>query len=123
MDNLTKDTKVYCAIYDFFGSIEELKEHVSEQDVDSQDWQVGVKICNQDPFMTVDDNWLIDLISREVEHQGCANERSSDTGDEMEVVEQLLIKHINVDYEAIIAEMPRLFYPEGKEIQIDLNDF
>lgn len=123
MENLTKNTKVFCSLYDFFGSIEELKQYVSEQHPDEQYWEVAVRLCNKEPFMTVDDEWLIDLIQREVEMQGYDNDRSSKDGDEMDKVSEAILEHITIDYKAIMDKMPRLYYIKGRKIQINLNDF
>ncbi|MBE8712557.1 hypothetical protein [Sphingobacterium hungaricum] len=123
MENITKETTIFCQNFDFFGTIQELKELIE----DIGEWQdnqvVNVEITSLQPFMNVDDDWLIELISREVERQGCDNERSSDSGDEMQEVEKLLIKHVYIDYDAVMKEMPQLFYSKGKELQIDLNNF
>lgn len=121
MDNLTKDTKVYCDLYDFFGTIAELKEHAIGIKVHQPDMQVSVKLCSHEPFVTVDDDFIIEMVQNEIERQG--DDRSSDTGDEMDVVVQLIFNHMIVAYDAIMAKMPRLYYPEAKEIHIDLNDF
>jgi|SRR5690606_2662323 len=123
MKTITKDTKVFCDLYNFFGSIEELKRYVSEQNTDEQYWEVAVRLCNKEPFMTVNEEWLIDLIDREVEMQGYDNERSSDHGDEMEKVSKTILEHITIDYKSIMDKMPKLYYTKGREIQINLNDF
>jgi|SRR5690606_16799097 len=125
MAKITKDTHVVCPELNerFFGTIQELKEYI--EDID--EWEnyrlVTVQIAHKEPFMNVDNNWLIDLIDREMEHQGCTNERSSESGDEMVEVSKLILDNTKVDYEAIMAKMPQLYYPESKEIQIDLKDF
>lgn len=123
MENITKETTIFCQHFDFFGTIQGLKELLEDRGDLIDNHVVNIGIASLEPFMTVDDDWLIDLISREVEHQGCDCERSSDSGDEMEVIEQLIVKHIQVDYDAIMKEMPKLFYSKGKEFQIDLNNF
>lgn len=123
MDNLTKDTYVFCPHFNFFGTIEGLQCLVEDLDELENFSVVSVLIANKEPFMTVDDYWLINLISKEVEHQGCDNERSTESGNEMSVVEQLLLKHITVDYKSIMAEMPQLFYGQGEEFEINLKDY
>lgn len=125
MKKLTKDTYVACPEYSesFHGTIGELKEtlqYIGEYEIYRI---VDIVVMNKEPFMTVDDEWLIDLIQREVERQGCDNERSSESGGEIALVEELLINHIKSDYKAIMDKMPRLYYGESKEIRIDLNDF
>lgn len=123
MDNLTKDTHVFCQHFLFFGTIQGLREHIEDIGEWEDNQVVTIELASEQPFMTVDDDWLIGLISREVERQGCDCERSTDDGDEMQEVEQLIMEYIKVDYAAIMAKMPRLYYGEGKGIQIDLNDF
>lgn len=123
MDKLTKETHVFCQCFLFFGTIQGLREHIEDIDEWEDNKVVTIELAEKQPFMTVDDDWLISIIQREVEHQGCDCERSSESGDEMDTVEQLLIKHISVDYEAIMKDMPHLFYSKGTELQIDLNDF
>lgn len=127
MDKLTKDTLVFCPDWNenFFGSIQLLKENIQDQDEFENYQKVTVLVGNKEPFMTVNDEWLIDLIQREVERQGCDNERSSESGDEMDTVEKLLLTHIKVDYKSIMADMPQLYYHHSSctELEIDLNDF
>lgn len=127
MGNVTKDTLVFCPDWNefFLGSIQLLKEDIQDQDEFENYQKVTVLIANRQPFMTVNDEWLIDLIQREVERQGCDNERSSESGDEMYTVEQLLLKHTKVDYKSIMEEMPQLYYHHSSctELEIDLNDF
>lgn len=127
MDKLTKDTLVFCPDWDefFLGSIQLLKEDIQDQDEFENYQKVTVLIANKQPFMTVNDEWLIDLIQREVERQGYDNERSSESGDEMMAVEQLLLKHTKVDYKSIMEEMPQLYYHHSSctELEVDLNDF
>ena len=120
---MNKDTLIYCEHFNFFGSIEALKEHIEDIGESENFNTITVSKATLQPFMTVNDDWLINLISREVEHQGCDNERSSEDGDEMEKVEAVLLNNIKIDYEAIMAKMPKLYYSGGKEIQIDLSNF
>src|SRR5690606_1375943 len=122
-ENLTKNTTVFCEHFNFHGTIEELKEHLEDIGELENFPKVTVKLSHLEPFMTVDDEWLIDLIQREVEMQGCDNERSSEHGDEMDKVSEAILEHITIDYKAIMEKMPRLYYGERKEIQINLKDF
>lgn len=123
MDKLTKDTHVFCQRFLFFGTVQGLREYIEDIGEWEDNQVVSIEVAEKQPFMTVDDEWLIDLIQREVDRQGCDNERSSESGDEMDTVEQLLVRNIKVDYDAIMKDMPHLFYSKGTELQIDLNDF
>lgn len=123
MNNLNKDTHVFCEVFDFFGTIQGLAEHI--QDIGEYDNYrvVTVKIANKEPFVDVDDNFLIDMVTREIEYQSESNERSSESGDEIEKVIELIVKHTKINYKALMDEMPELYYGTRSEITIDLDDF
>lgn len=121
MDNITKDTYVFCEQYNYFGCVQGLAEFV--EDIGELEESSIVRVClaNPEPFVTVDDEFIISMINREIEHQGCDNERSSESGDEMQKVEEIIMKHMKIDYEALMKEMPVLYYSDGVEFEIDLN--
>lgn len=124
MDKLTIDTQIFCEQYNYFGCVLGLKEHVEDLDGLHEDNNiVEVVLAREESFCTVNDEFIIDIVQREIERQGCDLERSSESGDEMEKAEQVILKHIKVDYEAIMKEMPTLYYGYGKEFEINLNDY
>ncbi|MEI2271856.1 hypothetical protein OHD16_06845 [Sphingobacterium sp. ML3W] len=123
MNNLNKDTHVFCEVFDFFGTIQELSEHIHNIGEYDNYRVVTVKIANKEPFVDVDDNFLIDMVTREIEYQSESNERSSESGDEIEKVIELIVKHTRVNYKALMDEMPELYYGTRSEITIDLDDF
>lgn len=123
MDKLTKDTHVFCEHFNFCGTIEELSGYI-EDIVEQENFQVvTVRLANLEPFCEVNDEFIINMVSAEIERQGYDFERSSEFGDEMSTVEQLILEHIKVDYKAIMDKMPRLYYGDREEFQIDLRDF
>lgn len=123
MNNLNKNTHVFCEVFDFFGTIQELSEHI--QDIGEYDNYrvVTVKLANKEPFVDVDDNFLIDMVTREIEYQSESNGRSSESGDEIEKVIELIVKHTKINYKTLMEEMPELYYGSSSEVNIDLADF
>ncbi len=123
MDKLTKYTHVFCEHFNFCGTIEELSGHIEDIDELENFQVVTVCLTNLEPFCEVNDDFILRMVSAEIERQGCDYERSSESGDEMSIVEQLILEHIKVDYKAIMDKMPRLYYGDREEFQIDLRDF
>jgi hypothetical protein len=67
--NLNKDTHVFCEVFNFFGTIQELIEHIQNIGEYENYSVVTVKLANKEPFVDIDDNFLIEMVTREIEYQ------------------------------------------------------
>lgn len=125
LKNLTKDTKVMCPEYDetFFGTVEELKKLIQFNEDYGRFRIVEVVVMRKEPFCSVNDDFVTNMVRNEIERQGECNQRSTESGDEMDEIECIILGHIKADYKSIMKKMPQLYYSTSEEIQIDLNDF
>lgn len=97
-----------------FSTMEDFIEYMGNLDRDeiesTPDTIVRLDLTKPEPFMKFD----LDFI-KEAIYDSC-EERMSEDADEVDKLEKILQKHIN--FEAINAEMPILYYTDGRYEEI-----
>lgn len=102
---------MYCIDDRYFDDIDDVIRHITEiedKDIEdfSDDYTLEVECCDLEPIFQLNSENLYELLLNTFE------ERSSDSGDEWDKVEDILKKHI--DFEALNNDIPKLWFPNGK---------
>lgn len=90
----------------FYPSMEDLADDLElENDENSDDTIFKVENCDLEPIFKLDSSKLYEMLVNEYE------ERSSEDGDEWDIVEDILKKYVNFD--EINSRVPELWFPNG----------
>jgi hypothetical protein len=99
----------------FFSDLSDLLEDL-ELDIDNlpKDYTIECEECTLEPIFKLDSDKMMD------ELEGLYGERMSEDGDEYDDIQKVFDE--NIDFDLINSKLPKLWYPNGKEIIFTYDD-